>query len=241
MGPEEKAFEKYYAVFPKSTTLLIDTYDTLTGAKKAAALGKEIKGVRLDSGDILQLSRKVRKILDREGLKHVKIVASGNLNEYKIQELIDGGAPVDVFGVGTDMVVSRDAPALDLTYKLVQIQDHDEKIRYTAKRSRGKHSVPGRKQVFRTFNAGGRMAKDVISLATEQAPAKHPALLKPVITNGKLLSPLPFLEKTREQLRRTLGTLPPSCLKISSSARRCYRVEYSPAIRQLKRRFEQKH
>ncbi len=241
LTPEENAFAKYYAVFPRSTTLLIDTYDTLSGAKKAAALGRDIKGVRLDSGDILQLSRRVRKILDKEGLKRVKIVASGNLNEYKIRDLIDGGAPIDVFGVGTDMVVARDAPALDLTYKLVQIQDKHGKIKYTAKRSQGKHSVPGRKQVFRRFNAKGRMAQDIISLTQEQPPKGSQSLLKPVITDGKLRMSLPLLDQTRQKVQRTLGVLPPGCLRILASARWNYRVEYSPAIRRLQRQFEKNH
>ena len=119
---EEKSFKKYFETFPKSTILLVDTYNTIEGVKKALQINPEIKGIRLDSGDLLYLSKKSRKMLDEAGLKHVKIMASGNLNEYKIGELVDKKAPIDSFGVGTELVTSHDSPSVDLIYKLIIAQ-----------------------------------------------------------------------------------------------------------------------
>jgi nicotinate phosphoribosyltransferase len=145
---EEDSFQSYYRVFPESTTLLIDTYDTIKGAKKACTLGSGLKGVRLDSGDILTLSKKVRTILDEAGLREVKIVASGDLNEYKIDNLLQNGAPIDIFGVGTEMVTSKDAPALGGIYKLVECERNGV-ITYKSKFSDEKVTYPGSKQLLR--------------------------------------------------------------------------------------------
>src|SRR5207245_489348 len=109
---EQEAFEKYCNVFPESSTLLIDTYNTLAGAKLATKIGKGVQGVRLDSGDLVEESRKVREILNAAGMEETKIVLSGDLNEQLIAEIVKKGVPVDIFGVGTDLVTSRDAPSL---------------------------------------------------------------------------------------------------------------------------------
>src|SRR5262249_44819006 len=120
---EEASFESYVAVFPNASILLIDTYDTVRGAERAARIAKDrLKGVRLDSGDLALLSRAVRRVLDDAGCRSAKIVASGDLNEYKIAELRRAGAPIDLYGVGTDLVCSVDAPSLGGVYKLVQIE-----------------------------------------------------------------------------------------------------------------------
>src|SRR3989339_1212874 len=123
---EQDSFRKFHEIFPDNTILLIDTYDTLSGARHAALIGKKLKSVRIDSGDLLKLSREVRKILDAEGLPHVKIVASGDLNEERIDDLLQNGAPIDSFGVGTEMVTSKDTPALGGIYKLVE-REHNGK------------------------------------------------------------------------------------------------------------------
>ena len=233
---EKEAFEKYQAVFPANTILLIDTYDTLKGVKKAIQLGKEMKGVRIDSGNLRILSQKVRGILDRHNLGQVKIVASGNLNEYKIWDLVKTHAPIDVFGVGTDMVVSRDVPALDLTYKLVQTQDIQGTISYKAKLSQGKHTVPGRKQVFRFFDKREKMIKDRIGLFTERPPANSLPLLKPILKEGRPCSSMPSLEKIRQKVQDGLASIPKKFKDILRVHK--YPVEYSSQILHLKDRIK---
>ena len=207
---EEKAFESYADVFPENTILLIDTYDTVAAVKKIIRmpLREKLKAVRLDSGNLKILSKRVRKILDQADLKTVKIIASGNLNEYKISELIQEKSPIDIFGVGTDMVTSRDYPALDLTYKLVEIEDLQGKITYKAKRSQGKSTIPGRKQVFRGFTSQGLFKQDTIGLFREVPPPGTQALLRPVIKEGKLIKPLPSLLEIRTYLQERLSQLP---------------------------------
>ena len=207
---EEESFEKYHAVFPENTVLLVDTYDTLGCVRKVAKmpLREKLKGVRLDSGDLKMLSKKVRAVLNKAGLPHVKILASGNLNEYKIAELVNGHAPIDSFGVGTDMVTSRDCPALDLTYKLVQVQEKNGTIKYKSKTSPQKKTIPGKKQVFRQYDKKGIFVKDTIGLASEDAPAGARALLRPVIRDGKMTEALPSLETVRETAAAKLAWLP---------------------------------
>ena len=119
---EIDAFRAYFKVFPDSSTLLLDTYDTINAARLATEFGPELRGVRLDSGDLIELSKQVRAILDEAGMRQTKILASGDLNEFKIAEMIAAGAPIDVFGVGTDLSTSRDAPALGGVYKLVEVE-----------------------------------------------------------------------------------------------------------------------
>lgn len=208
---EEESFERYHKVFPQNTILLVDTYDTLGCIQKIVKmpLRGQLKGVRLDSGDLEVLSKKVRRVLNEAGLKQVKILASGNLNEYKIAELVQSGAPIDLFGVGTDMATSRDYPALDLTYKLVQIEDARGRIHYKAKYSPQKTTVPGKKQVFRRYNPDGFIEEDRIGLAAEHLSQTRP-LLRPVIRNGVLVESLPDLEKIRKDTQKSLAGIPPS-------------------------------
>lgn len=230
---EQEAFEKYYAVFPESTMLLLDTYDTVAGAGKVVRLGKKIKGVRIDSGDIKTLSRQVRKVLDQNNMKEVKIVASGNLNETKIAELVKARAPVDIFGVGTDMVVSRDVPALDLTYKLVQVEEGG-RFKFKAKSSQGKKTVAGRKQVFRHFQkskSGKSWSGDVVGLFTESTPVGSMPLLRPVIQNGRLVKPLPEIRQARETAAQNLARLPESYREFRRSGGAP--VTFSKEIRKL--------
>ncbi|MBI5415351.1 MAG: nicotinate phosphoribosyltransferase [Candidatus Omnitrophica bacterium] len=231
---EEESFEKYHAAFPEGIILLVDTYDTLRSVRKIVQmpLREKLKGVRLDSGDLKVLSRKVRKILDGAGLPHVKILASGNLNEYKIAELVKAKAPVDLFGVGTDMVTSRDCPALDLTYKLVQVREKDGTVKYKSKTSPRKETIPGKKQVFRQYDGKGMFKKDAIGLSTEKAPAGARALLQPVILAGKLTGKLPLLEEARQAAAAKLAQLPPGFRDIDK--RRTGKVGYTAAISQLR-------
>ena len=204
---EMESFREYYRIFPESTVLLVDTYDVKQGAVNAAKIGSDLRGVRLDSGDIVAQSRMVRKILDDAGLKNAKIVASGDLNEYKISEMLRVGAPLDIFGVGTDLVTSRDEPALQCVYKLVE-EEKNGKIIYKIKLSENKATYPAAKQVFRFVDADGNFTHDVIAKADEEAPDGSEPLLAPVMRGGELISPLPSLRESQELARKDLARLP---------------------------------
>ena len=206
---EEAAFAAYTEVFPSASILLIDTYDTLRGAARAARAAREkLKGVRLDSGDLLALSRGVRAILDEHGLTKTQIVASGDLNEYRIAELRAAGAPIDLYGVGTDLVCSVDAPSLGGVYKLVEIE-RDGHASPIAKFSASKATLPGAHQVYRFHDAEGRIAHDTIALAGERGEdLDGGALLQPVMERGKRTAPAEPLSAIRERSRRELAALP---------------------------------
>ena len=227
---EEEAFLKYHKAFPENTILLIDTYDTVKGARKAIGIKKDIKGVRIDSGNLDSLSRRVRKILDSSGMKGAKIIASGNLNEYKISDLVERKAPIDIFGVGTDLVTSRDLPSLDVIYKLVQIAKGGV-VKFKAKTSPGKETVPGRKQVFRVSRKDGTFSKDVIGLFSERPPKGSRPLLEPVIEKGRLIKPLPDIESSRRYARDRVGKLPPHCLNLRTG--RYLKTELSRGLKAL--------
>ncbi len=216
---EREAFAHFAATFPRLSTLLVDTYDTVEGVRNAVAVALELKdkgfqlvGIRLDSGDLLDLSRRGRRILDDAGLREVAIFASGNLNESKIDALLRAGAPIDAFGVGTDLVVSADAPALDIAYKLVEYKGIPR-----LKTSQGKLSLPGRKQVFRAANEAGAPHADIIGLCEESVdtvtrefkppPAKITALLSSHMKDGRRLLPRPSLAESRERFLGSFAKL----------------------------------
>ena len=205
---ELEAFRAYAESFPDRTILLLDTYDTIAGtwnavqvAKEMEANGKRLMAVRLDSGDFDELSRKVRKILDDSGLDQVKILASGGLDEYELEILVGNGAPIDLFGVGTKAGVSADAPWSDMAYKLVCFDD-----RPVMKLSPEKVSLPGAKQVFRTKDANGMFAKDIITLHDEDLPGGLP-LLEEVIRDGKRTGPPVTLDQIRSRFEEDFAAL----------------------------------
>jgi len=202
---ERNAFHKFYKTFPDNTNLLIDTYDTLTGAKHAATIGRKLIGVRIDSGDLVKLSKRVRKILDNKGLRHVKIIASGDLNEERIDYLLRNDASVDSFGVGTEMVTSKDAPALGGVYKLVELE-HNNKSIPKMKFSKDKITYPGKKQVYRSFDKDGNFTADVIGLEDENN--KGAPLLIQAIKKGKLYYKLPSIHEIQENAINNLSRLP---------------------------------
>ncbi|MBI5308331.1 MAG: nicotinate phosphoribosyltransferase [Planctomycetes bacterium] len=202
---ERDSFQKFHEVFPDNTVLLIDTYDTLAGARRAAAIGEGLKGVRLDSGNLLKLSGEVRRILDAEGLQHVKIVASGDLNEYRIDELVRSGAAIDSFGVGTEMVTSRDAPALGGVYKLVE-QEHGGQAIPRMKFSTDKVTYPCKKQVYRKRDGSGNFLEDVIGLEGESIDGM--SLLTQVMKDGKVCYPLPAIYEIQGVAADNLARLP---------------------------------
>jgi nicotinate phosphoribosyltransferase len=196
---EEGAFRKLQKLLGPATVQLLDTYDTLEGARRAVKVGGPLWGVRLDSGDLDQLSRAVRKILDEGGLPDAKIMASGDLDEHKIRDLVRAGAPIDAFGVGTQLSTSADAPNMGAIYKLVEVEICGIK-RYTAKYSDEKGSYPGGKQVFRDVH------RDVIARSGECGNGE--ALLRPILLGGQLIEPLPTLEQARQRAAESIAKLP---------------------------------
>jgi nicotinate phosphoribosyltransferase len=196
---EMDAFRKLQKVLGESTVQLLDTYDTLAGARRVASLGGPLWGVRLDSGDFAALSRQVRAILDEAGLREAKIMVSGDLNEYRIRDLAQSGAPIDAFGVGTQLATSGDAPSMGSIYKLVETETCGIK-RFTAKYSDDKGSLPGSKQLFRDT------MRDVVARSGECG--KGEALMRPVILGGKLIEPLPTLEQARGRAAESIAKLP---------------------------------
>ncbi|HII15200.1 MAG TPA: nicotinate phosphoribosyltransferase [Nanoarchaeota archaeon] len=198
--------------------LLIDTYDTIKGAENAIGIAKELEkegkrlaGVRLDSGDLTSLSKQVRQIFDSAGLDYLTIFASNDLNEWKIEKMLLDGAPIGAFGVGTEMGVSLDAPALSGVYKLAECTSRDGNLVERMKMSEGKDTLPGRKQVYRIYDANGRMVKDVIALENEQVQGE--ALLVKVMENGELCGPLPSLQETRTYCLEQVARIPEATRK----------------------------
>jgi nicotinate phosphoribosyltransferase len=224
-GDEVDAFRKFGQVFPTASTLLIDTYDTIQGVRNALASGTPMQAVRLDSGDLAELSKAVRKILDGAGRPEVKIVASGDLNEHKIQELLAAGAPIDGFGVGTELVTSRDDPTLSTVYKLVE-QETSQGTIGPFKLSKEKHTYPFAKQVYRKTTADGTFQEDRIVRATEQSPGEP--LLVPVLKQGRLLQGLPSLEECRSRCREQRARLPEELLRLEAA--RPYPVRLSEEL-----------
>lgn len=221
---EDTAFRRFFEIFPKHTILLIDTFDTLAGARKACALGPALKGVRIDSGDFLSLSRAVRKILDAGGLPQTRIVLSGDLNEYRIDELLREQAPIDTFGVGTELVTSRDQPALGGVYKLVETCEGGTP-RPVMKFSEDKVTLPGRKQVFRNFQ-DARAHGDVIALDGETLPGTP--LLVPQIAEGRRVSARDTLTAIRTRAQAGVAALPDGVRRLTNPDP--YPVTHSEAL-----------
>ncbi|HEX2226958.1 MAG TPA: nicotinate phosphoribosyltransferase [Candidatus Binatia bacterium] len=236
-GSEIEAFRAYARAFPKSATLLIDTFDTAQGARLAAQVAKEmagrgeqLRGVRIDSGDLASLAREVRLILDEAGLKDVRIIGSGGLDEYDLARFSAAHVPFDSYGVGTKVGVSADAPWADTAYKLVEYD-----TRPVLKLSTGKESWPGKKQVFRLKDDEGFMTEDVITLRNEQISGAKP-LLEPVLQSGRTVARLPTLEETKTLCRENLHQLPEKYRKIMGPAH--YPVRFSSALRALRKATE---
>lgn len=227
---EEEAFDAYHRTYPDASVLLIDTYDTLEGAKNATKYGKDLKGVRLDSGDLISLSKEVRKILDQAGCEQAKIIASGNLNEYKIEEMVRQKAPVDLFGVGTEMVTSRDAPSLGAVYKLVERKRAGEPL-YVAKFSEEKATLPGCKQIVRFMDRDGFIARDMLIKDDEEIPEGGIPLLATVLENGKRTVELPALNDIQARARQSLDSLPDSYKTLDAEEKMT--IEPSEKLHQL--------
>ena len=224
---EKEAFKAYLKAFPDRGILLIDTYDTLMGLKNAIEASREtgipLKGVRLDSGDVVELSKKVREILNEEGFKDCKIIVSGGLDEYEIDKILKEGAPVDAFGVGTKFGTSSDSPYIDFVYKLVEFDG-----RPVMKTSSGKEMFPGRKQVYR------QSEKDLITLWDEKGEGEP--LLEKVIEGGNLIKRLPTLKESREYFLDRFNSIPQELKNIYVEKE--YPVYFSKELLKLKRELE---
>jgi nicotinate phosphoribosyltransferase len=220
---EEGAFRKLQKVLGPATVHLLDTYNTLTAARRVAQIGGPLWGVRLDSGDFDALSRQVRAILDEGGLRDAKIMVSGDLDEYKIRDLVRADAPIDSFGVGTQLATSADAPNLSSVYKLAEVEICGIK-RFAAKYSDEKGSLPGAKQVFRD------KARDVLARSGECGNGE--ALLRPVLLGGQLVEPLPDLEQARRRAAVSVAALP-SALRELEVAAEPWPVIQSRELREL--------
>lgn len=235
---EMDSFLAYSSTFPAKTTLLVDTYDTKKGIENAITMGLYLKekgyqlqGVRLDSGDIVLLSKLARNMLDRAGLEFAKIFASGNLDEFKIKELLNKGARVDNFGVGTNMGTSIDAPSLDVIYKISEVTDEFGEFLPTMKLSKGKVTYPGRKQVFRIQSQSGKFIKDILGLQKEKINGRP--LLKKVVHKGRLIYKSPSLDKIRTFTKNNLLRFPEKLKEVVPRYK--YPVIVSPALKKLRR------
>ncbi len=204
---EDEAFLAFARARPDGLVLLLDTYDTEAAAAKVVALaprlaaaGTQVAGVRLDSGDLAAHAARVRAILDAGGLGEVRILASGGLDEHALAAFTAAGAPIDGYGVGSSLAAASDAPVLDCAYKLQSYGGRPKR-----KRSEGKATWPGAKQVYRRFDAARRMTGDTVVLAGETAPGE--ALLRPVLRGGRRVAPAPSLDGTRAHAAAQLQAL----------------------------------
>ena len=227
---ERIAYQQLQALLGDATAYLIDTYDTIAGARIAAELGRPLWGVRLDSGNLVELAHAVRRILDNAGLRDAKIMASGDLNEYKVLEMAAAGAPIDSFGVGTDLATSADSPSLGAIYKLVELDDEGGR-RYTAKFSEDKHTLPGSKQIFR-FSAHDVLARSGECIGCSEDGEKSEALLRPVIVKGEIAGCLPNAAEAREHCASSLRKLPSATRSLFDHEEK-RPVRYSPDLQAL--------
>lgn len=235
---EYEAFRAFARLYP-DTILLVDTYDTLAGVRKVVDLARElgpqfrVSGVRLDSGDLGALAFESRRILDDAGLRHVTIFASGGLNEDEIARLVADGAPIDGFGVGTDMGVSRDAPGLDIAYKLVEYAG-----RARTKLSTGKALLPGRKQIFRVERDG--IADHDVLGRHDEVPCGRPLLQRVMAGGLRCAGEGVALDEARARAKGELGRLPPRVRGLAPASPP-YLVELSPALAQDRDALRRQH
>jgi nicotinate phosphoribosyltransferase len=239
---EDEAFRAFLKVFPQTATILVDTYDTIAAVKRLASdFATKIPAVRLDSGDLCELSKQVRQILDEAEMTDTKIFVSGDLNEYRIGEMIERGARIDSFGVGTELATSHDASALGGVYKLAGLEV-DGHFSGRIKLSHDKSTYPGTKQVWRCVDQTGKYTRDLIALADEPGPGENSRpLLESVMKQGDLprlddavepsarkAARFARLNRTRERARQELQQLPESLLALDSTEE--YRVDFSERL-----------
>ncbi len=233
---ESIAFEHFASAQPDNVVLLIDTYDTEAAATKVVELaprlrerGIAIKAVRLDSGDLIDHAKKVRAILDAGGLNDTGIFSSGSLDEHELLRLLEAGAPIDGFGVGTRLDTSADVPYLDCAYKMVEYAGEPR-----MKLSEGKITWPGRKQVYRRYTTAGELAGDTLALDTDVCDGAEPLLVH-VMRGGRRLAPVEPLSAARTRAQRQLMSLSAPLRDIQNPGR--YSVEISPGLAQLRKQL----
>jgi len=200
---EMESFDVYNNIYGDNTILLIDTYDTEQAAKKISKFKNSIKAVRIDSGNLIEHAKKVRKILDENGCEKVLIVASSDLNEYKIKKILESNAPIDAFGVGTELATSRDDPTIAGVYKLIEY-NRKPKIKI----SEDKLTYPGKKQIYRIYNKQGEFKEDILTLDIEPVPPNSETLLIPVMKEGILITELPELNNIQQYYNENIEKLP---------------------------------
>ncbi len=226
---EEESFRDFQKLFPDHSVLLVDTYDSLAAIDKIIHAGLRPKAVRLDSGDLFELSREVRCKLDAAGLTDTKIFATSDLDEYVITELLARGAQVDQFGVGTSLATSKDAPALGAVYKLVDVYSAS-RATPRAKLSGGKATYPGCKQVYR-FTERGQYCEDLVAHCAEASTHGAKPLLECVMRDGKRVSVAPSLNDVREYARRELSKVPGPVRRLHNPVK--YPVRFSRELHKL--------
>ncbi|MGD2174446.1 MAG: nicotinate phosphoribosyltransferase [Candidatus Brocadiaceae bacterium] len=230
---EEEAFRTYYNCFGRHAILLVDTYDSIEGTRRAAQVAPGMRGIRLDSGDLVELSRQARRLLDQADRRDAMVFASGDLDEHRIARILERGAEIDGFGVGTRMVTSEDAPSLGGVYKLAAVQKNG-RWQPRLKLSEDKATYPGLKQVHRFSEPGsGMLVRDVIACAEEACPEGAEELLRPVLKEGQLVGELPDLEHIQQHARGEVGRLPEKYRRLQDAEP--YPVDISP---ELRRRFK---
>jgi nicotinate phosphoribosyltransferase len=245
-GGEQQAFRAFIEASSAPTTLLIDTYDcqraaqrvvALVRERRAAGLPERVAAVRIDSGDFLREAQAVRRILDAGDCRDIQIVLSGGLDEQRVHRLLQAGTPVDAFGIGTDLMVSQDAPALDMAYKLASYEGQPRR-----KRSPGKQTLPGCKQVYRRRSASGELTLDCIGLEAEGLPGEP--LLQPVMQEGECLTLAPTLLESRSYCLEQMQRLPAALRTLESAAadpghaHRAYPVQVSAELLRLAAEFD---
>ena len=231
---EIDSFNSFYDIYDENSILLIDTYDTEKGAEKCKKFGNKIRGVRIDSGNLIEHSRKVRKILDDNGCEKVLIVASSDLNEYKIKEIVEKKAPIDAFGVGTELATSRDDPTISGVYKLME---YNSKPRI--KISEEKITYPGIKQVFRIYDKNGIFKEDILALNEEAPPSNSEALLIPIMKSGKLVDELLKLDEIQQYYLDNIKKLPENYKKLKEM--QLFKLKISRKLNDLTNSLKKKY
>ncbi|MBO3798423.1 MAG: nicotinate phosphoribosyltransferase [Candidatus Brockarchaeota archaeon] len=235
---EKEAFKAWLKTWGTDTVLLVDTYDTLRGVRNAIEAveeltgKKELKGIRMDSGDMLSLSKEARRILDEAGFNSTKIFVSSGLDEYVIEDYLNKGAQIDVFGVGSSLVTSDDAPKTDMVYKLVESEENGMLVPRMKIAEGEKATLPGAKQVYRV-EENGRYVRDMVGLCDENLEGE--GKLVQIFKNGRLVYRLPKLEEIREKARMELEKLPEEYKRIRSPE--AYPVQVSERIMDLGRQL----